>query len=102
MNDSTSPYFESDFNKTEMMVLGTFDKLSAKLHIDSFLNLYEFGMSLLPKEAVKEAEEEEKKKSEGAKTSDVVLREKSIASTASDIDVIKVYRGELFRRLLRG
>ena len=43
INDSSSPYFETDFNKTEMMIVGTFDKLSAKLHIDSFLNLYEFG-----------------------------------------------------------
>eukprot|EP00116_Pleurobrachia_bachei_P002875 sb/3463137/ len=94
INDSSSPYFESDFNKTEMMIMGTFDKLSAKLHIDSFLNLYEFGMSLLPKEGESEGEEE-KKKSEGAKTSDVVLREKSVVSTTSDSDVIKVKYREL-------
>ena len=43
MNDPTSPYFEKDFNQTEMVVMGTFDKLNAKLHIESFLNLYEFG-----------------------------------------------------------
>ena len=47
MNDPHSPYFESDFKNTELAVLGTFDKLSLRLHVDSFLNLYEFGESLV-------------------------------------------------------
>ena len=46
-------------------------------------------MSLLPKEAESEGEDE-KKKGEGSKTSDVVLREKSIVSATSDSDVIRV------------
>ena len=43
MNDPTSPYFENDFKNTEIAVLGTFDQISAKIHVDSFCNIYEFG-----------------------------------------------------------
>lgn len=43
LNDMESPYFETDFKHTQIAVVGTFDELTTKLHVDSFLNLYEFG-----------------------------------------------------------
>ncbi|KAL5247330.1 hypothetical protein ACHWQZ_G019262 [Mnemiopsis leidyi] len=67
MNDPTSPYFEADFKNTEMAIIGTFDQLAAKIHIDSFCNLYEFAMSLLPKSSEENtgAEEEADDSEEG-------------------------------------